>query len=80
MPTITVETDEETKMTDDTGINWSELVRNAIRNRIVEERKKSLEKAVLINERIRRKRAGEARAEEIIRRFRDGRYSQPSSH
>jgi len=80
MPTITVETDEETKMTDDTGINWSEFVRNAIRNKIVEERKKSLEKAFLINERIRRKRAGEARAEEIIRRFRDGRYSQQSSH
>jgi len=80
MPTITVETDEETKMTDNTGINWSEFVRNAIRNRIVEERKKSLKKAVLINERIRRKRAGEARAEEIIRRFRNGRYSQQSSH
>jgi len=78
MPTITVETDEETKRTDDTGINWSEFVRNAIRNRIVEERKKGLEKAFLINERIRRKSAGEARAEEMIRRFRDKRYGDNS--
>jgi len=74
MPTITVEIDEETKrMMDDIRIDWSEFIRNAIRNKIMEEGKRNLAKAVLINEKMRRKSSGEARSEEIIRKFRDGR-------
>jgi len=74
MPMITVKIDEETKrMMDDIRIDWSEFIRNAIKNKIVEERKRNLAKAVLINERIRRKSSSEARSEEIIRRFRDER-------
>jgi len=55
-------------------INWSEFIRRAIREKISEERRKNLAKAVLINERVGKKSRGEERAEEIIRRFRDERY------
>lgn len=75
MTVITVRIDDETKrMMNEIKINWSEFIRNAIRDRIREERRRNLARAVLINERIRRKSMGEARAEEIIRRFRDERY------
>ncbi|MCD6444714.1 hypothetical protein J7L70_06910 [Candidatus Bathyarchaeota archaeon] len=75
MTVITVRIDEETKrMMKAIKINWSEFIRNAIRTKVMEERRRNLAKAVLINERIRRKSVGEARAEEIIRRFRDERY------
>ena len=75
MTVITVRIDEETKkMMKEIKINWSEFIRNAIRTKVMEERRRNLAKAVLINERIRRKSVGEARAEEIIRRFRDERY------
>ena len=58
-------------------INWSEFIRKAIRNRVMEGRK-DLAKAVLITERIRKKSAGEAKAEEIVRRFRDKRRGSSS--
>ena len=75
MPVITVRIDEETRrMMEKVKINWSEFIRSAIRNKVMEERGKNLARAVLINERIRRKTAGEAEAEEIIRRFRDERH------
>ena len=54
-------------------VNWSEVIRRAIRRRIEEERRKNLALAVLINEELRRKSRGEMKAEEIIRRFRDER-------
>ncbi len=75
MTVITVRIDEETKrMMESIRINWSEFIRNAIRKRIMEERRKNLAKAVLITERVRKRSRGEARAEEIVRRFRDERY------
>jgi len=79
MPVITVRIDEETRrMMEKVKINWSEFIRSAIRSKVMEERRKNLARAVLINERIRRKSAGEAKAEEIIRRFRDERYGGSS--
>ena len=75
MTVITVRIDEELKrLMDEIDINWSEFIRNAIREKIIEEKRRNLAKAVLINERLRRKSRGEASAEEIIRGFRDGRY------
>ncbi len=72
MAVITVRIDEETKrMMEQVRINWSEFIRNAIREKVAEERRKNIAKAVLINEKIRKKSLGEARAEEIVRRFRD---------
>ncbi|MEM3503069.1 MAG: hypothetical protein QW134_02470, partial [Nitrososphaeria archaeon] len=56
-------------------INWSEFIRKAIEEKIDEEKRKNLAKAVLRNERLKKKSLGEEKAEEIIRRFRDERYA-----
>ncbi len=75
MTTITVRVDEETKkLMRQIRINWSEFIRNAIRTKIEEERRRNLAKAVLLNEKLRKKSGGEPKAEEIIRMFRDERY------
>jgi len=79
MTVFSVRIDEETrKLMEKVKINWSEFIRNAIRNRVMEEERKNLAKAVLITERVRKKSAGEARAEEIVRRFRDERRGSSS--
>jgi len=79
MTVFSVRIDEETrKLMEKVKINWSEFIRNAIRNRVMEEERKNLAKAVLITERIRKKSAGEAKAEEIVRRFRDERRGSGS--
>ena len=78
MAVFSVRRDEETrKLMEKVKINWSEFIRNAIRNRVMKERK-NLAKAVLITERIRNKSAGEAKAEEIVRRFRDEHHGSGS--
>ncbi|MEM4727551.1 MAG: hypothetical protein QXD04_04790 [Candidatus Bathyarchaeia archaeon] len=80
MTVITIRIDEETRrMMKEVRLNWSEYIRNAIKMKIEEERKKNLAKAILINERIRRASKGEAKAEEIIRWFRNERYSRINS-
>ncbi|MBM5804572.1 MAG: hypothetical protein FJZ49_00635 [Candidatus Verstraetearchaeota archaeon] len=74
MTVITVRVDEETKrMMESLEINWSEFIRQTVRKRIREDRGKNLARAVLINERLRRKTKGEAKAEEIVRKFREER-------
>ncbi len=74
MTVITVRIDDETKrMMEHIRINWSEFIRSAIRSKIMEERRRNLAKAVLITERVRKRSRGEAKAEEIVRRFRDER-------
>lgn len=52
------------------NVNWSKFIRKAI-----EEKRKNLAKAVLINERVKKKSGGEEKAGEILRRFRDERYA-----
>lgn len=80
MTVVTVRVDEETKRKmKQIKINWSEFIRNAIKNKIEEERRRNLARAVLINERIKKKSAGEPRAEEIIRAFRESRYAHGGS-
>jgi polyribonucleotide nucleotidyltransferase len=79
MTVITVRVDEELKKMMEIKVNWSSLIRNAIETRIEEERRRNLAKAVLINEKLRRRSKGEAKAEEIIRKFREGRYDYSSS-
>jgi len=79
MTTITVRVDEETKkLMRQIRINWSEFIRNAIRAKIEEERRRNLAKAVLLNEKLRKKSGGEPKAEEIIRMFRDEQYASRS--
>jgi Arc/MetJ-type ribon-helix-helix transcriptional regulator len=80
MAIITVRVDEETKrLMREIRINWSDFIRNAIRDKIEEERGRNLAKAVLINEKLKRKSKGEAKAEEIIRRFREEQYVDSGS-
>jgi Arc/MetJ-type ribon-helix-helix transcriptional regulator len=80
MAIITVRVDEETKrMMKQVKVNWSDFIRNAIKSKLEEERRKNLAKATLINERLRRKSGGEPKAEEIIRIFREDRYAQSGS-
>jgi predicted transcriptional regulator len=79
MTVITVRIDEETKrLMSRIDVNWSEVVRRAIRSRIEEEKRRNLAKAVLINEELRRVSRGEMKAEEIIRKFRDERRGENS--
>jgi len=79
MTVITVRVDEETKRRmDSIDVNWSEVIRHAIRRRIEEEKRKNLAKAVLINEEVRKASRGEMKAEDIIRRFRDERRGKNS--
>jgi len=62
MTVFSIRIDEETrKLMEKVKINWSEFIRNAIRNRVMEEERKNLAKAVLITERIRKKSAGEVK-------------------
>ncbi|MEM1985337.1 MAG: hypothetical protein QXG36_08990 [Nitrososphaeria archaeon] len=76
MAIITVRVSEEIrKKMREININWSEFIRKAIEEKIDEEKRKNLAKAVLRNERLKKKSLGEEKAEEIIRRFRDERYA-----
>lgn len=76
MAIITVRVSEEIrKKMREININWSEFIRKAIEEKIYEEKRKNLAKAVLRNERLKKKSLGEEKAEEIIRRFRDERYA-----
>jgi len=76
MTVITVRVDEETKkMMESLEINWSEFIRQTVRERVREDRGKNLAKAVLINERVRRKTKGEMKAEDIVRKFREERHA-----
>ncbi len=80
MTVITVRISEELKkMMNEININWSDFIRKAIINKIEEEKKKNLAKAILINERIRKKSKVEKKAEEIIREFRDKRHVESSN-
>ncbi|MCF2139243.1 MAG: hypothetical protein K9W44_04235 [Candidatus Lokiarchaeota archaeon] len=55
-------------------INWSEVVRQAITKKIQNEQKKNMARAVLINEKVRKKAPTNYDSTEFIRKFRDDRY------
>jgi len=75
MTVITVRIDDDIKSAmDKVDVNWSEVIRGAIKRRIEEEKRRNLAKAVLINEELRRSASDEELAEDIIRRFRDERH------
>lgn len=69
---FTVKLDRELKNLMDRypHINWSEVVREAIRRRIREEEEKNLAEALLINERLRRRGPKGWDSTEEIRRWR----------
>lgn len=74
MPKISVRIDPELKkkMEESPHLNWSEIIRRAIKEQINHESEKSLAQAVLLNEKVRKK-APETTTDtvEIIRKFRD---------
>ena len=75
MTTISVRIDSELKEEMDklNHLNWSEIIRVAIKNTIQNESKKNQARAVLINERIRKIAPDHFNSVEIIRNMRDSR-------
>ena len=53
------------------NINWDEVVRKAIKERIEKEKQKNIAKAVLLNERVRKKASSNWDTTKIIREMRD---------
>lgn len=54
-------------------LNWSEIIRTSIRDTITVEKERNLAKAVLLNERVRRKVNNGVNTTDIIRKFREDR-------
>ncbi len=78
MTNISVRIDPELKERMDKfkDLNWSAVIRDAIKKRIESETERNLAKAVLINERIIKKAPKDFNSSDIIRRFREERYSK----
>ena len=76
MSSISVRIDLELKklMESHKHINWSEIIRQAIAKKLQNEQKKNIARAVLINEKIRKKAPDNYDSTEIIRKFRDERH------
>ncbi|MHA1609700.1 MAG: hypothetical protein ACTSUJ_06810 [Candidatus Njordarchaeales archaeon] len=80
MPVVSVRVSEEIKRRMDRlkHINWSEVIRRAIIKVLEEEEGRNLAKALLINERIRKKAPEGWDSTELIRFWRDHRYGKGS--
>ena len=76
MSSISVRIDLKLKklMESNKQINWSEIIRQAIAERLHNEQKKNVARAVLINEKIRKDAPENYNSTEIIRKFRDERH------
>ncbi len=72
---ISVRIDPELKkqMEKHAHLKWSEIIRQAIRRRLDQEMEKNLAKAVLLNEKVRKKGSEAINTVEIIRKFREER-------
>ncbi len=72
MSTITVRIDPEIKkrMRKFSYINWSEVVRRAIIEKLMEEEKKNIAEALILNEKLRRKAHKEWDSTEVIKKWR----------
>lgn len=55
-------------------LNWSEVIRDAIKKRIQNERERNIAKAILINEKIRKNAPENFNSADIVRRFREERH------
>ena len=76
MSSISVRIDSKLKklMESNKHINWSEIVRQAIAKTLQDEQKRNVARAVLINEKVRKKASDDYDSTEIIRKFRDERH------
>lgn len=77
MPTISVRIDSELtkKMDKFKHFNWSEIIRQTIESKVQNETEKNMAKAVLINERIRKKAPKNFNSVDLIRKFREERHA-----
>jgi len=75
---ISVRIDDELKASMDAykHINWSEIIRQAIIRTIQEEKESDMAKAVLLNDKIRKKAPEGFESTDIIRQFRETRYGK----
>lgn len=73
MTIISVRIDPELKKKMDSirHLNWSEIIRQAIKHRIRDETEINLAKAVLINEKVRKKAPKDFNSVDLIRQFRE---------
>jgi Arc/MetJ-type ribon-helix-helix transcriptional regulator len=76
MTTISVRIDPELKkkMEKLNHLNWSEIIRQAIKKRLKNESEKSLAKAVLINDKLRKEAPEGFDSTELIRKSRERRH------
>ena len=76
MSVISVRVDSELKKAMDANknINWSEIIRQAIISTLQKEQEKNMAKAVLLNEKVRKKAPTDYDSTETIRDFRETRY------
>jgi Arc/MetJ-type ribon-helix-helix transcriptional regulator len=79
MANISVRVDEKMKkeMERLKQVNWSEIIRVAIKERLDQEKQKNLAKAVLINEKIRKTAPIGYDSTSVIREWRDRRSQSP---
>ena len=73
---VRIDPDLKERMDKFKDLNWSAVIRDAIKKRIENETERNLAKAVLINERIIKKAPKDFNSSDIIRRFREERYSK----
>ena len=76
MTIISVRIDPELKKKMDAlkHLNWSEIIRQAIKHRIRDEMERNIAKAVLINEKIRKIAPENFNSADLIRQFREERH------
>ncbi len=75
MANISVRVDDKLKkeMEQLRQVNWSEIIREAIKSRVSQEKQRNLAKAVLINEKIRKTAPIGYDSTDVIREWRDNR-------
>ena len=71
---IRIDPELKKKMDSLKHLNWSEVIRRAIRSEIQNETERNKAKAVLLNEKIRKKAPENFNSVEIIRKFREERH------
>ncbi|MGM0470254.1 MAG: hypothetical protein ACQERB_15750 [Promethearchaeati archaeon] len=71
---VRIDSELKKKMSSLKHLNWSEIVRKAIKSEIQNETETNKAKAVLLNEKIRKKAPKDFDSVEIIRKFREERH------
>lgn len=78
MPLLTVKIDDELRkrISRMKNVNWSEVVRNAIRLHLAKGEQRDLVKATLMNEKLRKRPVGRWDSVEVVRYWREHRYGR----